>query len=83
MSGVFGLVDSQKRSPWAQLRRMADALRLSEWTRTQTWMDEPAGVALGQVNIGLFSTDPQPLRSADGALAVVFFGELSNVEHLR
>jgi len=83
MSGVFGLVDSRGRPPSVQLRRMADALRLCEWTRTQTWADGPAGVGLGQVNIGLFSTDPQPRRSADGALAVVFFGELSNVEYLR
>jgi len=83
MGGVFGLVDSRRRPPSAQLRRMADALRLCEWTRTQTWADEQAGVGLGQVNIGLFSTDPQPLRSADGALAVVFFGELSNAGRLR
>lgn len=83
MSGVFGIVDSRNRSPSAQLHRMADSLRLREWTRTQVWSDEQTGVGLGQVNIDLFCTGAQPLRSEDGTLAVVFFGELYYTEPLR
>jgi len=83
MSGVFGIIDSQRRSLSAQLHRMADSLRLREWTRTQVWAEEQTGVGLGQVNIGLFSTDTQPFRSDDGTLAVVFFGELYYTEPLR
>ncbi|MBN1179507.1 MAG: hypothetical protein JXD18_09860 [Anaerolineae bacterium] len=74
MSGVFGWVDSCAESPALPLKRMADALRLFEWAQAQTWAG--AGVGLGQVNIGLFSTDPQPLHSEDGTLSGVFFGEL-------
>ncbi len=62
---------------------MDGALRLCEWMHTQTWVDEGTGVGLGQVNIGLFSTDAQPLRSQDGSLTVVFFGELYHTEPLR
>lgn len=83
MSGVFGIVDSHKRSLSAQLLRMADSLCLREWTRTQTWSDEQTGVGLGQVSIGLFSSEVQPLQSEDEKLAVVFFGELYYAEPLR
>lgn len=83
MSGVFGVVDSQRRPLAAQMQHMADSLRLREWTRTQVWSNERMGVGLGQVNIGLFSTDTQPLRSEDGSLAVVFFGELYYTEAMR
>ena len=83
MSGVFGIVDSHKRSLSDQLLRMADDLCLREWTRTWTWSDEQTGMGLGQVNIGIFSTDTQPLRSEDEALAVVFFGELYYTKPLR
>lgn len=61
---------------------MADELRLHEWTTLQSSVDEPAAVGLGQVHIGLFSTDPQPQRSADGQIAVVFFGELDYRDEL-
>ncbi|MBU0704001.1 MAG: hypothetical protein KKC18_09090, partial [Chloroflexi bacterium] len=83
MSGVFGIVDSQRRPLAAQMQRMADGLRLREWTRTQVWSDEQTGAGLGQVNIGFFSTDAQPSRSENGVLAVVFFGELYYTEPLR
>jgi len=83
MSGVFGIVDSRKGSLSTQLHRMADSLRLREWTQTQVWSDEAAGVGLGQVNIGIFSTDPQPLRGEGEMLAGVFFGELYYTEPLR
>jgi len=76
MSGVFGIIDSRKGTFTGRLLRMADSLCLREWSRTQTWSDEQSGVGLGQVNIGVFSTDAQPLKSEDGTLAVVFFGEL-------
>jgi asparagine synthase (glutamine-hydrolysing) len=83
MSGVFGVIDAQKRPVSAQLHRMAESLRLREWTRTQVWAEEQPGVGLGQVNIGLFSADAQPFQSEDEALAVVFFGELYYTEPLR
>jgi len=83
MSGVFGVVDSKKRPPSGQLNNMADSLRLREWTHTQVWSNENVGVGLGQVNIGLFSTDPQPLLGEDGAIAIAFFGELYRTEPLR
>jgi asparagine synthase (glutamine-hydrolysing) len=83
MSGVFGVVDTKKRPLAAWLPRMAESLRLREWTRIQVWSDEQTGVGLGQVNIGLFSTDAQPLHSEDGSLAVVFFGQLYHSERVR
>jgi asparagine synthase (glutamine-hydrolysing) len=83
MSGVFGLVDSRRRSPSGQLRRMATALQLLEWTSAQAWEDEPAGVGLGQVNVGLFSADCPLVHSEDGKLTVAFFGELYYTERLQ
>ncbi|NLE43834.1 MAG: hypothetical protein GX620_03850 [Chloroflexi bacterium] len=83
MSGVFGFIDSQKQILSDHILRMSRRLRQSEWTRIQTWSDDQSGAALGQVNIGLFSTDVQPFCSEDGAVAVVFFGELYHVEGLR
>lgn len=62
---------------------MADNLRLQEWHSTQAWIDEKAGVGLGQVNIGILATDPQPVHSNDGQLTAVFFGELYYAESLR
>ncbi len=83
MSGVFGVIDSNTRALSTRIERMAHEMRLREWTRTQVWSDDVSSVALGQVNIGLFSSDVQPFRSEDGTLAVVFFGELYYTRSLR
>ncbi|MFZ5917163.1 MAG: asparagine synthetase B family protein [Chloroflexota bacterium] len=83
MSGVFGIVDSKKRSLASQLQRMAGRLCLQEWHHAQTWADENAGVGLGQAHIGLFASETQPWHSDDGQIAVVFFGELYYTGSLR
>lgn len=84
MSGVFGII--APRAPQraeAVLPRMAAHLKLREWFRAQTWADPAAGIGLGQLNIGIFGTEPQPARSADGAVTAFFFGSLYNAEELR
>lgn len=83
MSGVFGTADCKRRSTSTRLRRMAESLRLTDWTRTQVWTDEQAGVGLGQVNIGIFSTDAQPLVGEERSLVLAFYGELYYTESLR
>lgn len=80
MAGVFGVVATENAD---LIQRMADAMSLLEWTRSQSWTDSKAGVGLGQLNIGLFATDAQPLKSDDGNVSVVFFGELYYTETLR
>jgi asparagine synthase (glutamine-hydrolysing) len=62
---------------------MAAHLKLREWFQTYTWIDAPAGIGLGQVNIGIFGAEPQPAISADGAVTVFFFGSLYNAEGLH
>lgn len=84
MSGVFGVLSCEPGLDIPQLlQRMADTNHLRDWHQTQTWAEAARGVGLGQANIGIFSTAPQPAFSQDREVAVTFFGEISNAEALR
>ncbi len=79
MSGVFGLVNTHNEVPATHIQNMGARCALQPWFQVQTWQAGKA--ALGQVNIGLFSTEPQP--AVLGKVRAVFFGELYNAEALR
>ncbi len=84
MSGVFGIVDRERRPEVATLlQAMAERLKLRPWYAVQCHADPAAGVGLGQVNIGLFSHERQPARHLEGSLWGCFFGDLYNADVLR
>jgi len=55
-------------------RRMAAALVTTPWLTTETW--NAPRFSSGRVHLGLANPSPQPLISADGALAAWFDGQL-------
>lgn len=84
MSGAFGIVDGQRRPETTTLlQAMAEWLRLRPWYSVQYHADAEVGAGLGQVNIGLFSCEQQPVYSPDGNLWGCFFGELYNSQELH
>jgi asparagine synthase (glutamine-hydrolysing) len=77
MSGVFGVVDARHPDDvTALVARMGAALRHRDWYVIETRADRQHGAGLGRVGIGVFNREPQPLRSADGAVMACFAGEL-------
>jgi len=85
MSGVFGYAcHLPGQTPGAELlSRMANAVALQPWHKTQTAVFQNQAVGLGQANISIISTDPQPRSNADHTVSVAFFGEIYNAEALR
>jgi len=84
MSGVFGIIDGQRRPSVPKLAQaMAERLRLRPWYNVNHRADPNAGVGLGQVNIGLFCHEPQPVQALEGRLWACFFGEFFNADELR
>jgi asparagine synthase (glutamine-hydrolysing) len=85
MSGVFGIVSSENNVPALAeiLGKMENTLALRSWHKVRSWTAESGTVGLGQAHIGIFAAQPQPVFSADGALAAVFFGECTNADALR
>ena len=85
MSGVFGIVQKTgvQRSVAPTLERMANTLKLRSWHVTRMWVAPEAQSGLGQSNIGIISTDPQPVFSEDQSIAAVLFGEVYNTPALQ
>ncbi len=85
MSGVFGIVQKTgvQRSVAPTLERMANTLKLRSWHATRMWVAPEAQSGLGQSNIGIISTDPQPVFSEDQSIAAVLFGEVYNTPALQ
>ena len=77
MSGVFGVLDSQRRLPVNRLlSRMGNQMSHRDWYVVETYCDEQAGVGLGRIGIGIFNPERQPVFSEDGNLVVFLRGEL-------
>jgi len=57
-------------------------MSLKPWYREQHGT-VGAGAGLGQVNIGKFCSQPQPVVSRDGQVALVCYGEISNLADLQ
>jgi asparagine synthase (glutamine-hydrolysing) len=53
------------------------------WYVEQRHCDEPAGVYLARVALGFIHPEPQPAFNEDGTLAVVFDGELYDLDEQR
>lgn len=62
---------------------MAQSLTHYPWHQTSQTVDERTGAALGRIGIGIFNPGIQPIHSDDGAITLVFSGELTQTEPLR
>ncbi len=83
LSGVFGQVATRGGdSNPGVVERMAGCLRHHDWHVVETASPDPA-VAAGRVGIGIFNREPQPERSADGAISLWLSGEFHHARDTR
>lgn len=89
MCGIAGLI-LQSEGPGGGLRnniaRMTDAVRHRGPDGGDVWIDEAAGVALGQRRLAIIDLSPlgaQPMHSACGRYVVTYNGEIFNYLELR
>ena len=82
MSGIFGILNRVGKPVQPVLDQMGKAMALKPWYRIQSRAVETT-VGLGQINIGVFCSLPQPVRSLDGRHAIVFYGEITNLVDLQ
>ncbi len=76
MSGVFGILDSKLKTPIAPLlTAMGTKMSHREWYVVDTYIDEPAGVGLGRIGIGIFNKTPQPVWNSTRTVALMMAGE--------
>lgn len=79
MSGIFGVVDTKKQSNvYSLTKKMSEAMSHRAWFVSQNLIDEERHVAMGQIGIGIFNRDLQPVWNASGNVALVMVGELYN-----
>jgi asparagine synthase (glutamine-hydrolysing) len=83
MSGIFGLLDSKRNTQIGPLlARMGTEMSYRDWYVVETHSEEPAGVGLGRVGIGIFNQERQPICNEDGRLMVFLSGEFYNTVQL-
>ncbi len=82
MCGIAGFVGTGDRGV---LQRMTDAIRYRGPDAEGHWMEEDSGVFLGHRRLAIvdLSGGAQPMWTADGAIGVVFNGEIYNHVELR
>lgn len=90
MCGIAGFWDPRARegeaAMRARLKPMADALRHRGPDDQGSWIDAPAGIALGHRRlsiIDLSAAGHQPMVSSDGRFCIAFNGEIYNFAQLR
>ncbi len=81
MSGVFGVIDSERHVEAGPLMEtMANRMSHREWYVTERYVDRERNVALGRIGIGIFNKTPQPVWNADHTVAAVMAGEIYKVD---
>ncbi len=86
MCGIAGIVGIEgMEPPRALLSRMVDSIRYRGPDASGTWIDADGVASLGHARLSIIdlATGDQPMLSADGALAIVFNGEIFNYVELR
>ena len=80
MCGIFGLIDT----PWHASAERALGTLASRGPDARTWFEQD-GCSLGHARLAVIDlvAGDQPMRSADGRLAIVFNGEIYNFRELR
>ena len=90
MCGIAGLWDVSASTTADELRRlttaMADSLVHRGPDDDGVWLDETAGIGLGQRRLSIVDLSPaghQPMVSANGRFVIVYNGEVYSHEELR
>lgn len=88
MCGLTGIFNAAglAASDCTTVRTMCDTLAHRGPDASDTWVDEGAGIALGQRRLAVVDLSPagaQPMHSSNGRWVTVYNGELYNTEDLR
>jgi asparagine synthase (glutamine-hydrolysing) len=90
MCGIAGILDVDASAAEEDLRcevaRMSATLAHRGPDDDGTWVDAPAGIALGFRRLSIIDVSPaghQPMVSASGRYVIVFNGEVYNFEEIR
>jgi asparagine synthase (glutamine-hydrolysing) len=86
MCGIVGVASATERADEGVVRAMRDALVHRGPDDAGLWMSEDGGVALGHRRLSILDLSPagrQPMAADDGALQIVFNGEIYNYRDLR
>jgi len=84
MGGVFGILDSQRRTDTTTLMaKMADRMSHLEWYRADNFVESCQGIGLGHIGIGVFNPQPQPIYNEDRSLLIFMEGELYDYQALK
>ncbi len=84
MCGLSGIVDFQQPPSLELLERMRQALTHRGPDDSGVWQQGPAGLCHNRLSIiDLSANGHQPMITADGALAMVYNGEVYNFQALR
>lgn len=86
MCGIVGMVDSTKPVDGHLISRMCDILAHRGPDDSGTWFGSDGRVALGHRRLAIVDLSPlghQPMRSEDGAITIVFNGEIYNFQEIR
>ncbi|MEW5718220.1 MAG: asparagine synthase (glutamine-hydrolyzing) [Chloroflexota bacterium] len=85
MCGIAGILrlDGQPNIEQSILKRMADVMRHRGPDGEGFFVDGPIGFAHRRLSIIDLATGDQPMASADGALVIIYNGEIYNYRELR
>ncbi len=86
MCGFAGFLSHDFADAEARLVAMRDAIRHRGPDDAGLWLDQAAGIALGQRRLSIVDLSPaghQPMISASGGLVLIFNGEIYNYLDLR
>lgn len=82
MSGLFGIVNPVGDIP-SFLNSTVARLSHRPWYHADTWVAPNMPLGLGRLGIGIFNTEPQPIRSEDNNIVLFMSGELYETAALR
>ena len=86
IAGFFGRPGASTETSEARVRAMSDTIAHRGPDSHGTWVDAPAGVALGHRRLAivdLSATGHQPMHSASGRYVLTYNGEIYNADVIR
>ena len=83
MSGVFGFADSRRHDAPSFLEAMGRSMAHLSSFELETWSAPQGAAGLGQLGIGVFNAEPQPVHDEAAGLHLVMAGELYNSDVIR
>jgi asparagine synthase (glutamine-hydrolysing) len=80
MSGVFGFIDpTHSLAGKDLLDEMTSVLSHRPWYESVQVKDEPAGVSIGRIGIGIFNKGQEPCWNAERTTVLLLSGEIYNL----